>query len=63
MHSTYCKFFVLILLLSWNFAKYTIALQYRRGHKKRATSGKFYLTLNERKTYFEITFMFFLNRL
>ncbi len=36
---------------------------YSRGYKKRATSGKFHLTLNERKTYFEITFMVFLNRL
>jgi hypothetical protein len=35
------------------------AQKYSRGYKKRATSGKFYLTLNEQKTYFEITFVFF----
>jgi hypothetical protein len=33
---------------------------YIRGYKKRALSGKFYLTLNERKTYFEINFIVFL---
>jgi hypothetical protein len=37
--------------------------QYSRGYKKRALSGKFYLTSNERKTYFEINFIVFFNRL
>ncbi len=37
--------------------------KYSRGYKKCAASGKFYLTLNERKTYFKTTFTFFKNRL
>jgi hypothetical protein len=32
---------------------------YSRGYKKHALSGKFYWTLNERKTYFEKSFFVF----
>ncbi len=41
----------------------SVLYMYSRGYKKRALSGEFFWTLNERKTYFEINFIVYFNRL